>query len=210
MSNVVRPSPWIFVVIVYVIVCMFAISQVEVPRRDYIFNSACKYNCWNHGSKCDFALMKISANKVPASAQKAALQVYKWSDEAGENMEIYGYGNTGRADEFPTVSVPLQARCCMIYLELKFAWRRAPLYIPFFFLIMFEKVRRCHQMLDAEDVGQRLFRHAQNVVTSVSQSILKYKMDCTIPPPRLLEGLSSAGDSGGYVGDDMVVISMWT
>ena len=74
---------------------------------------------------------------------------------------------------------------------------------------MFEKVRRCHQMLDAEDVGQRLFRHAQNVVTSVSQSILKYKMDCTIPPPRLLEGLSSAGDSGGYVGDDMVVISMW-
>ena len=134
MSNVVRPSPWIFVVIMYVIVCMFAISQVVVPRRDYIFNSACKYNCGNHGSKCDFALMKISANKVPASAQKAALQVYKWGDEAGENIEIYGYGNTGRADEFPTVSVPLQARCCMIYLELKFAWRRAPLYIPFFFL----------------------------------------------------------------------------
>ena len=127
MSNVVRLSPWIFVVIVYVIVCMFAISQAIVPRRDYIFNSACKYNCGNHGSKCDFALMKISANKVPASAQKAALQVYKWSDEAGENMEIYGYGNTGRADEFPTVSVPLQARCCMIYLELASVWRRARL-----------------------------------------------------------------------------------
>ena len=74
------------------------------------------------------------------------------------------------------------------------------------FVEFFKKAQRCNQ---AEDVGQRFFRHGQNVVTSVSQSILKYKMDCTIPPPRLLEGLSSAGDSGGYVGDDIVVMSMW-
>lgn len=228
MSNIVLLSPWIIIVIIlyvlvilYVIVCMFAVSQAIVPSRDYIFNTACEYNCKTQPYECDFALMKISANMVPASAQKAALQVYRWNDEAGKNMEIYGYGDTGRADQFPTVSVP--PAVLHVISNSNFVWRRAPLnlmeakyyssltHIFCIIIVFFEtKVQVCWKMLDADvNVNRRFFRHAQNVVTSVSQGILKYKMDCTSPPPRPLEGLSSDGDSGGCVGGDTMVMSMW-
>ena len=41
---------------------------------------------------------------VPAKAQTAALPVYSWDDEAGKNIDMYGYGKTGRAAKLWTVS----------------------------------------------------------------------------------------------------------
>ena len=48
--------------------------------------------------------MKIPEENVPVAARVTALSVYRWDDEAGKDIEIYGYGNTGRADKFVTVS----------------------------------------------------------------------------------------------------------
>ena len=89
------------------IVCIIVILQVEVPSQHFIFNTECPYNCAAESFECNFALMKIVADRVPESARKAALQVYKWNNEAGQTMHIYGFGATGRADQFPTASVLL-------------------------------------------------------------------------------------------------------
>ena len=47
--------------------------------------------------------MKLSPSKVPATAQKAALEVYRWSDEMGKTIDTYGYGTTGNAAKFKKV-----------------------------------------------------------------------------------------------------------
>ena len=54
-------------------------------------------------------------------------------------------------------------------------------------------------MLDSDmDVNQIFFRRTHNVVTSVSQGLLEYKMDCTSP-------LQQPIDSGGCVGGDTIM-----
>ena len=86
---------------------MFAILQVIVPSQNFIFNTDCPYDCAEESFECNFALIEIIATQVPENARKAALQVYKWDNEAGQTMQVYGYGTTGRAGQFPTVSVLL-------------------------------------------------------------------------------------------------------
>ena len=85
----------------------FASSQANVPGSNVIFNYACKlnsFNCRTPRNTCDLALVKIPAENVPAKAQTAALPVYSWDDEAGKNIDMYGFGKTGRADKLLTVS----------------------------------------------------------------------------------------------------------
>ena len=54
-------------------------------------------------NKCDVAVMKLATNTVPASAKQGALQAYRWSDEQGKTINIYGFGITGNAAKFPRV-----------------------------------------------------------------------------------------------------------
>ena len=80
------------------------VMQTRVKSDDILFNPSCTYSCRNDGpNKCDIAIMKLSSNVVPASAKKAALPVYKWSDEKGKTIDIYGFGVTGSAAQFTNV-----------------------------------------------------------------------------------------------------------
>jgi len=85
----------------------FASSQASVPGSNVIFNYACKlnnFNCRTPRNTCDLALVKVPAANVPAKAQTAALPLYRWDDEVGKNIDMYGFDKTGRADKLMAVS----------------------------------------------------------------------------------------------------------
>ena len=194
------------------IINMLAILQVTVPKEDFIFNSRCPFNCADQGYDCDFALLRISADRVPQSARQAALQVYKWSAETAQEMEIYGYGNTGRADEFPTVNFPLVMLHVISNLDL------VRLLVSHAYCVCVrDKVQSCEDMIysdyyddDDDSSSPSFFRHARNVITSATEQLLMYQMDCTSPSPQPVEGLASAGDSGGCVLDAVTMMMSMT
>lgn len=67
--------------------------------------------------------MKLSPDEIPPSALAAALDVYKWRDEAGKTIDTYGYGTTGNAGKLSQVicadnSILTTSCMCMAVLAL--------------------------------------------------------------------------------------------
>ena len=86
--------------------------QAIIKGSNVLFNPSCKYSCAKDGpNKCDVAVIKLSPDTVPASAQRAALEVYRWNNEEGKTIDTYGYGVTGNAAKFSqVVSCQLRVR----------------------------------------------------------------------------------------------------